>query len=242
MIENIQKIIAGITSLEHVILVPYIAQQSEKFLQIPKSVLYKDFLYDGATPELIFEQVSFDHPLFIMFSSGTTGKPKCIVQGTGGILINQLKDLIIHTDLTRSDRFCYLTSASWMMWNFLTASLAVGSTIVLYDGNPSYPDWQKIWTVIEQEKITIFGCSATYIYYLRNINAIPRNKFDLTHLRQISQTGSALSADGFEWVYQNIKTDILFNSITGGTDLNGTFASGTTMLPRFQDTQGDIPF
>ena len=230
LLDNIKNIIMGIHSLEKVIIVPYVKEMVE-LANIPKSVGYHEFLYSGELPELIFEQVSFDHPLYIMFSSGTTGKPKCIVQGTGGILINQLKDLMIHTDLKREDRFCYLTSASWMMWNFLTGSLAVGATIVLYNGNPSYPDWETIWKIIEQEKITIFGCSATYIYYLRNTKATPGNTFDLSQLRQISQTGSALSSDGFEWVYKNIKKDLLFNSITGGTDLNGTFAAGTTALP-----------
>ncbi|MHA2365900.1 MAG: acetoacetate--CoA ligase [Candidatus Hodarchaeales archaeon] len=230
ILTNVEEIINGIPSLEKVVVVPYISEQPN-IENIPKSIQYDQFLSENNQSEIIFEQVPFSHPLYIMFSSGTTGKPKCIVQSVGGLLINQLKDLMIHTDLKREDRFNYLTTASWMMWNFLTGSLAVGATIVLYDGNPNYPNWQNIWKMIQDEKITIFGCGASYINYLRNIGAKPGKEFNLSSLRQISQTGSVLSADGFEWIYQEVKRDLLFNSITGGTDLNGTLAGGTTILP-----------
>ncbi|HRQ25015.1 MAG TPA: acetoacetate--CoA ligase, partial [Anaerolineales bacterium] len=172
-----------------------------------------------------------DHPHYIMFSSGTTGKPKCLVQGAGGVLINHLKELILHTDLRRSDKIFYITSCSWMMWNWLVSSLAVGATIVLYDGNPNYPDAGAMWKLIQDEKISIFGCSASYIHFLKKENVSPRTSFDLSSLREISQTGSPLSADGFEYVYKEIKADLHFNSIAGGTDINGCFAAGSPIVP-----------
>ncbi|MHA1167564.1 MAG: acetoacetate--CoA ligase [Candidatus Hodarchaeales archaeon] len=230
ILNKVKTVVNGIPSLEKTVIVSNTSERVRS-LEIMNSVYYRDFLSDNVSDTLSYEQLPFDHPLYIMFSSGTTGKPKCIVQGAGGILINQLKDLIIHTDLKRTDTFNYLTTASWMMWNFLVGSLAVGSTVLLYDGNPSYPDWTKIWKIIQDEKITIFGCSASYINFLRNAGAKPGDLFDLSQLRQISQTGSPLSAEGFEWVYENVKTDLLFNSISGGTDLNGTFAAGSTILP-----------
>jgi acetoacetyl-CoA synthetase len=165
-----------------------------------------------------------------MFSSGTTGKPKCLVQGLG-VLVNHLKELVLHTDLRRSDRIFYITSCSWMMWNWLLSSLAVGATIVLYDGNPNYPDPGAMWKLIQDEHITIFGCSASYIHFLKKENISPRESYDLSSLREISQTGSPLSAEGFEYVYSQIKPDLHFNSISGGTDINGCFAAGSPILP-----------
>jgi acetoacetyl-CoA synthetase len=166
-----------------------------------------------------------------MFSSGTTGKPKCMVQSVAGVLVNHLKELILHTDLKRDDKITYITSPSWMMWHWTMSSLATGATIVMYDGNPLYPDWRRMWRIIQDEKVTIFGCSATYIYALMKENANPSVEFDLSSLREISQTGSPLSPDGFEWVYKNIKSDLHFNSISGGTDINGCFAAGSPTLP-----------
>ncbi|HLO15738.1 MAG TPA: acetoacetate--CoA ligase, partial [Anaerolineales bacterium] len=175
------------------------------------------------------------HPLYIMFSSGTTGKPKCMVQGAGGVLINHLKDLLLHTDLKRNDTILYITSCSWMMWNWLLSSLAVGATIVLYDGNPIYPDPGAMWTLIQDEKITVFGCSASYIHLLKKENVVPGRDYDLSSLKEISQTGSSLSAEGFEYVYREIKQDLHFNSISGGTDINGCFAAGNPILPVYAD-------
>jgi acetoacetyl-CoA synthetase len=154
-----------------------------------------------------------------------------MVQGAGGVLINHLKELSLHTDLKRSDRIFYITSCSWMMWNWLLSSLAVGATIVLYDGNPNYPDPGAMWKLIQDEKITIFGCSASYIHFLKKENVSPGKDYDLSSLREISQTGSPLSEDGFEYVYQEVKPDLHFNSISGGTDINGCFAAGSPILP-----------
>ena len=219
----------GIPSLQKVIVVSYTRERPD-IAQIPNAVHYEDFLAKGNNLEIPFQQLSFDHPLYIMFSSGTTGKPKCMVQGIG-VLINHLKELLLHTDLKRSDRIFYITSCSWMMWNWLLSSLAVGATIVLYDGNPNYPDPNAMWKLIQDEKITIFGCSASYLHFLKKENISPRSKFDLSSLREISQTGSPLSAEGFEYVYSDIKPELHFNSISGGTDINGCFAAGSPILP-----------
>jgi len=227
---NVAEIVSGIPSLEKVIVAAYSTEKPD-VSHIPKSVLWDDFIAKEKQLEIEFQQLPFEHPVFIMFSSGTTGKPKCMVQGAGGVLINHLKELALHADLKREDTIFYITTCSWMMWNWLLSSLAVGATIVLYDGNPNYPDLGAMWKLIQDERITIFGTSAAYINYLRSQELQPRKNYDLSSLREISQTGSALSADGFEYVYQAIKQDLHFNSISGGTDINGCFANGSPTLP-----------
>ena len=227
---NAEEVARGIPSLEKVIVVRYTGENRD-ISRIPNAVYYDQFLAKAAQLEIQFEQLPFDHPVFIMFSSGTTGKPKCMVQGAGGILINHLKELLLHTDLKREDTIFYITTCSWMMWNWLLSSLAVGATLVLYDGNPSYPDVGAMWKLIQDEKVTIFGTSASYINYLRSQGLNPGKDYDLSLLREISQTGSPLSAEGFEYVYEAIKQDLHFNSISGGTDINGCFAIGSPTLP-----------
>jgi len=227
---NVEKIAKGLPSIEKIVVVPYMAEKPD-ISRIPNSVLYNDFISEERQLEIRFEQLPFDHPAYIMFSSGTTGKPKCMIQGAGGVLINHLKELMLQTDLKRQDRIFYITTPSWMMWNWLLSSLAVGATVVLYDGNPNYPDWGTMWKLVQDEKITIFGCSASYINYLRSVGAKPAKDYDLSSLREISQTGSPLSSEGFEYVYREIKKDLHFNSISGGTDINGCFAIGTPIQP-----------
>ena len=227
---NINEIVRGIPTLEKVIVVRYIGGKTDNH-PIPNSMYYDQFLANEGPLDIQFEQLPFDHPVFIMFSSGTTGKPKCMVQGAGGVLINHLKELILHTDVRREDTIFYITTCSWMMWNWLLSSLAVGATIVLYDGNPAYPDPGAMWKLAQDEKITIFGCSASYINFLKEQEFRPKEIYDLSSLRQISQTGSPLSAEGFEYVYQAIKEDLHFNSISGGTDINGCFAMGSPTFP-----------
>jgi acetoacetyl-CoA synthetase len=224
------EVAKGIPSLQKVVVVSYTRERPD-ISQIPNAIHYEDFIAQEKNLEIQFEKLPFGHPLYIMFSSGTTGKPKCIVQGAGGVLINHLKELLLHTDLKRSDRIFYITSCSWMMWNWLLSSLAVGATIILYDGNPNYPDPGAMWKLIQDEQITIFGCSASYIHFLKKEEISPRKNYDLSSLREISQTGSSLSAEGFEYVYSDIKPDLHFNSISGGTDINGCFAAGSPILP-----------
>ncbi|MBI5238343.1 MAG: acetoacetate--CoA ligase [Deltaproteobacteria bacterium] len=230
ILPNVEEIVRGIPSLEKVIVFPYVEEKPD-ISHIPDSVLYGDFISHEEQGGIRFEQLPFDHPVYIMFSSGTTGKPKCMVQGAGGVLINHMKELVLHADLKRRDRITYITTPSWMMWNWLISSLAVGATIVLYDGHPGYPDWGAMWRLVQNERITIFGCSASYINYLRSEGARPGGVYDLTSLREISQTGSPLSREGFEYVYREIKSDLHFNSISGGTDINGCFAAGTPIQP-----------
>lgn len=227
---NAAEVVKGIPSLKKVIVTSYTDEKPD-LGHIPNAIWFDDFLAKEKEPALEFAQLPFDHPVYIMFSSGTTGKPKCMVQGAGGILINHLKELILHTDLKREDRIMYITTCSWMMWNWLLSSLGVGATVVLYDGNPSYPDDGAIWKLIQDEKITIFGTSASYINYIKSQGLKPMKNYDLSALREISQTGSPLSAEGFEYVYQEIKKDLHFNSISGGTDINGCFAAGSPIQP-----------
>ncbi len=227
---NAAEVARGIPSLKKVIVVRYTGEESDTS-HIPNPVYYDQFIAREEQLEIQFEQLPFDHPVFIMFSSGTTGKPKCMVQGAGGILINHLKELILHTDLKREDTIFYITTCSWMMWNWLLSSLAVGATLVLYDGNPNYPNPGAMWKLIQDEKVTIFGTSASYINYIRSQGLEPGKDYDLSSLREISQTGSPLSAEGFEYVYKAIKEELHFNSISGGTDINGCFAAGSPTLP-----------
>ncbi len=228
--QHAAEVASQIPSLKSVVVVGYLNDRPD-IQPIPHAVHWDDFL--GGPPEatLTFEQLPFDQPLYIMFSSGTTGKPKCLVQGAGGILLNHLKELLLNTDLRREDRIFYITSCSWMMWNWVLTSLAVGATVVLYDGHPSYPDAGAMWQLIDEAGITIFGCSASYIHFLQKEGYSPRAHFSLSTLREISQTGSPLSAEGFEYVYREVKSDLHFNSISGGTDINGCFAAGSPTLP-----------
>ncbi|MGD2144147.1 MAG: acetoacetate--CoA ligase, partial [Anaerolineae bacterium] len=228
--ENAAEVAQGIPSLERVVVASY-ATEKPDISAVPNAVLFEDFLAESDYLPLEFEQLPFSHPVYIMFSSGTTGKPKCMVQGSGGILINHLKDLLLHTDLKRTDRILYITTCSWMMWTWLLSSLAVGATVVLFDGSPNHPDPGAMWKLIQETGITVFGTSASYINYLRKQGARPGEDYDLTSLTQISQTGSPLSAEGFEYVYQAIKRDLHFNSISGGTDINGCFAAGSPTIP-----------
>ncbi|MFW9847681.1 MAG: acetoacetate--CoA ligase [Candidatus Thorarchaeota archaeon] len=230
VLSKAEEVARGIPSLEKTIVIPYIRNDFD-ISSLSNSTVYDKFVTLPKSPDIEFEQLPFNHPLYIMFSSGTTGKPKCMVQSAGGVLMQHLKELILHSDLNRDDKMFYTTSPSWMMWNWMLSSLAVGATVVLYDGNPNYPDWRTLWKLIENERVTIFGCSATYINYLKSENAKPKDEFDLSSLREISQTGSALSTEGFQYVYNEIKKDLHFNSISGGTDINGCFAAGTPIQP-----------
>jgi acetoacetyl-CoA synthetase len=223
---NAAEVAKAIPSLKKVVIVSYTGTEPD-IGNIPNAVHYENFLAPEKEPVLEFEQLPFDHPIFIMFSSGTTGKPKCMVQGAGGILLHHLKELMLHSDLKREDKAFYITTCSWMMWNWLLSALGVGATIVLYDGNPNYPDAYAMWKMVQDEKITFFGLSASYINYLRGEGIQPGKTYDLSSLREISQTGSVLSAEGFEWAYREIKKDLHFNSIAGGTDINGCFAIGS---------------
>ncbi len=230
-ISNAKIVAEAIPSIKKIVVVSYVSKGKPDISSIPNAVHWDDFLSTEEDPDIKFEQLPFDHPIYVMFSSGTTGKPKCMVQGAGGVLINHLKELILASDLKRSDTINYITAPSWMMWNWLISSLAVGATIFLYEGNPLYPASMRMFELIEKYKISIFGVSASYIHHLMGIKATPSEKYDLSDLREISQTASTLSPEGFEYLFENIKHDLFFNSISGGTDLNGCFACAIPILP-----------
>ncbi|TFG19483.1 MAG: acetoacetate--CoA ligase [Promethearchaeota archaeon] len=229
--ENVKTVVDAIPSIEKVVVVSYVSEGKCDVSGIPKAVNWESFIARDENPPLTFEQLPFDHPIYIMFSSGTTGKPKCMVQSAGGVLINHLKELILLTDCKRSDVLNYITAPSWMMWNWLISGLAVGCTIFIYDGNPLYPDPLRFFELIEKHGITIFGTSAAFIHYLMGLGVKPAERYDLSKLREISQTASTLSPEGFEYVYREIKQDLFFNSISGGTDINGCFAGAIPILP-----------
>lgn len=226
---NATAVANNIPTLEKVVVTHY-AGDPENVKNIPHHCAWEEFL--APEPENFqFEQLPGGQPLVVMFSSGTTGKPKCIVQSAAGLLLNQLKELVLHNDVKPTDRMLYITSCSWMMWNWQLAALGAGCSIVLYDGNPSFPDTSAIWKVLSEEEVTIFGLSASYVHALLAEGFSPKNTVDLTHLREISQTGSALSEDGFDYIYREIKSDLHFNSIAGGTDINGCFSIGNPLSP-----------
>ncbi|MEM3032339.1 MAG: acetoacetate--CoA ligase [Nitrososphaerota archaeon] len=225
--ERLETIAAGVKSLERIV-VKTEGDGGAVVGKVPNAIEYGEFR-SGSRHR--YHQLPFNHPALIMFTSGTTGKPKCMVQSSGGVLINHLKELILHIDLKPGDVITFITSPGWMMWNWLLSSLAVGATIVLYDGNPTHPGPEAMWRVVEEEKVTVFGCSATYINSLMGQRLGPRETCNLTRLREVVQTGSPLSPEGFEYVYKAVGEDIHFNSISGGTDINGCFAIGIPTLP-----------
>ena len=229
-LDRIADILKQLPSIEKVVVVPY-TQAEPDISAVPHAVPYAEFTSAADDLAIEFEQLSFSHPLYIMYSSGTTGLPKCMVQSAGGVLVHQLKELVLHTDLSREDTIFYFTTCGWMMWNWLTTSLGVGATLVLFDGNPFHPDPGALWQMAQDEKITVFGTSAGYLAALQNAGVKPRENYDLADLRAVLSTGSPLPDEGFEFVYEQIKSDLQLASISGGSDLNGCFALGNPMGP-----------
>ncbi len=229
-LERVAGILKELPSIQKVVVVPYVEKKPD-ISQVPNSIHYKDLLSKEAGLEIQFEQLPSDHPLYIMFTSGTTGLPKCIVQGAAGILAVHLKELKLHTDVKPEDIIFYFTTTSWMMWTWLVSSLALGATVVLYDGSPFYPDPGALWKLVQDEKITIFGTSARYLAELEKRGVKPGKEYDLGSLKTVLSTGSPLSMESFEFVYRDIKQDVLLSSISGGTDINGCFLMGNPIGP-----------
>ena len=227
---RIASILKELPSVEKVIIVSY-TDAAPDVGAIDNAVLYQDFRSPEADLEIEFEQLPAEHPLYVMYSSGTTGLPKCMVQGAAGVLVNHQKEHLLHTDLTREDTIFYFTTCGWMMWNWLMSSLAVGASLVLYDGNPFYPDAGALWKLAEDTKTTVFGISAAYISALQNAGLRPGRDYDLSSIKTILSTGGPLAEEGFEYVYKEVKADVLLSSISGGTDINGCFAAGSPTLP-----------
>jgi acetoacetyl-CoA synthetase len=224
-LQKVQRISEEIPSIEKVVVVPY---TEEPDITVPGGVHYNDFL--SPSQNLEYEQVPFDHPLYILYTSGTTGVPKCMVHGAGNTLIQHLKELVLHTNLGPEDTIFYFTTCGWMMWNWLISSLAVGSTVVLFDGNPFYPGPGALFELAESEGLTVFGTSAKYISAIEKAG-VRGADYDLSTLKTVLSTGSPLSVENFEYVYTHIKEDVQLSSISGGSDIISCFALGNPLLP-----------
>jgi acetoacetyl-CoA synthetase len=194
-------------------------------------ITWEELLEAGAGAELAFEPVAFDHPLWVLYSSGTTGLPKAIVHGHGGIALELLKSIALHLDLGPADRFLWFTTTGWMMWNFLVGGLLLGTTVVLYDGSPGHPDMGALWRFAERAGITYFGTSAAFVLASMKAGVEPGREVDLSALHSIGSTGSPLPPEGFAWLYEHVAPDVLVGSTSGGTDVCTSFVTSCPLLP-----------
>ena len=229
--EKISGIKQKIESIEKVIIIPMVDRYEDSN---EDTVLLEEFIGDTPVKHLEFEQLPFDHPLFVMYSSGTTGVPKCIVHSAGGTLLQHLKEHRLHTDITSNDVVFYYTTCGWMMWNWLVTGLASGASLVLYDGSPFAKEGSLLLDAIDNEQITIFGTSAKFISSLDKAGLKPRTSHKLNSLKTILSTGSPLSAEGFEYIYRDFKEDVCLSSICGGTDIISCFMLGNPTLPVYK--------
>ena len=229
--ETIRAVKEQIASIERVVLVPYISERPA-LDTIAGAVAFAE-LGSSAAP-LSFEQLPFDHPAFIVYSSGTTGVPKCIVHSAGGALLQQMKEHMLHSDMGPDDRFFYYTTCGWVMWNALASGLATGATIVLFDGAPLQPDPRVLWRMAHDERITIFGTSPRFLAACEQADIRPRCEFELSALRTIISTGAPLNPPSYRYVYREVKPDVLLSSISGGTDLMACFGGGCPIQPVYE--------
>ena len=226
-LDKIKSFTAKLPTLEQVVIFDYAPLNN---ISINNSISYQEILNNYKPNIIEFERVSFDHPLYIMYSSGTTGVPKCIVHGHGGTLVQHLKEHQLQTNISSGDRVFYFTTCSWMMWNWLVSALGTGATIMLYDGSPTHPDNTVLWKFAEEEQFTHFGTSAKYIETIMKNNVNPSSSFKLTNLKAICSTGSPLSAECYDYIYKNVGY-IHLASISGGTDIVSCFVLGVPTLP-----------
>jgi Acyl-coenzyme A synthetases/AMP-(fatty) acid ligases len=232
-LDKVKHISEKIDSIEHIVVVNFAEQNNETLPQ--KASFLNDWLVDtDKSKKIEFTPVPFDHPLYILYSSGTTGKPKCIVHRTGGILLQHLKELQLHSNITTGKSLFYFTTCGWMMWNWLVSGLATGATVVLYDGSPFYPDGNRLFDLIDEHKISHFGTSAKWISAVEKAGLKPRESHNLSSLETIFSTGSPLLPENFDFVYRDIKQDVCLSSISGGTDICSCFALGNSNLPVYR--------
>ena len=226
---EVVKISEALGSLEKLIIIPH-GEQEQPSGHIPGSILWEDVILNDAD-ELKFERVPFNHPIWVLYSSGTTGLPKAITHSHGGILLEHLKYLAFHNDIKPGERCFWYTTTGWMMWNYIQASMLVGGVLVLYDGSPGYPDMNVLWEFTQEAGIHHFGTSAAYIVANMKGGIHPSNDFDLGNLRSLSSTGSPLPPEGFDWIYREVKNDLWLASISGGTDVCSAFVGGNPLWP-----------
>jgi acetoacetyl-CoA synthetase len=220
-------------TLEHTVLAPYLDREADPG-RLEHGIRWREVEAAGAGAELSFERVAFDHPLWVLYSSGTTGLPKAIVQGHGGILLEQLKKLHLHLDAQPGDRVFWFTTTGWMMWNFLVGVLLTDASIVLYDGSPGAPDMNVLWDLAADTEVTCFGTSASYIAACMKDDVEPGNGRDLSALRSVGSTGSPLAPEGFQWIYDHVGSDTWLFSTSGGTDVCTAFVGGVPTLPVYR--------
>lgn len=233
-LEKIEKIVQSIPEIEKVVIIPFVKDHPSELPDLKdKAVIWEDFL-DRSADTIEFPPYPFNHPLYIMYSSGTTGIPKCIVHGAGGTLLQHAKELMLHSGLNRGDNIIYFTTCGWMMWNWLVSSLFAGATVTLFDGSPSYPNLNVLWKLANDEGITHFGTSAKFLGTCRSRKIIVKDKFLLKKLRVILSTGSPLLPEDFDWTYSNVKSNLQLSSISGGTDIISCFFLGNPILPVYR--------